>query len=166
MSLYEEWKNYIEEHSQTEEEQDAFWQQYCLEEKVLYQDILKNKRAVIEGKVSELAAESKMVLPQFMGFLDGINESIVTPLDLAETQEDSQIRLEIDFAMLYKNMLAVPAEWLYELEEWDNIFSLAEREDLTKEFKRSKTVVKGEKVGRNDPCPCGSGKKYKKCCGR
>ena len=24
----------------------------------------------------------------------------------------------------------------------------------------------GQKVGRNDPCPCGSGKKYKKCCGR
>jgi len=29
----------------------------------------------------------------------------------------------------------------------------------------AKTVVKGRKVGRNDPCPCGSGKKYKKCCG-
>jgi len=29
-----------------------------------------------------------------------------------------------------------------------------------------KPVVKGEKVGRNDPCPCGSGRKYKKCCGR
>ncbi|MDO5755876.1 MAG: preprotein translocase subunit SecA [Tissierellia bacterium] len=28
------------------------------------------------------------------------------------------------------------------------------------------TVVKGKKVGRNDPCPCGSGKKYKHCCGR
>ena len=29
------------------------------------------------------------------------------------------------------------------------------------------TVIReGEKVGRNDPCPCGSGKKYKKCCGR
>ena len=27
-------------------------------------------------------------------------------------------------------------------------------------------VKKGTKVGRNDPCPCGSGKKYKKCCGR
>ena len=25
---------------------------------------------------------------------------------------------------------------------------------------------KGKKIGRNDPCPCGSGKKYKKCCGR
>jgi preprotein translocase subunit SecA len=30
-----------------------------------------------------------------------------------------------------------------------------------KTFKR-----KEKKVGRNDPCPCGSGKKYKKCCGR
>ena len=30
------------------------------------------------------------------------------------------------------------------------------------------TTVKreGEKIGRNDPCPCGSGKKYKKCCGK
>ena len=27
-------------------------------------------------------------------------------------------------------------------------------------------VVNGPRVGRNDPCPCGSGKKYKKCCGR
>ncbi|MFB6240325.1 MAG: SEC-C metal-binding domain-containing protein, partial [Gemmatimonadota bacterium] len=25
--------------------------------------------------------------------------------------------------------------------------------------------VRREKVGRNEPCPCGSGKKYKKCCG-
>jgi preprotein translocase subunit SecA len=30
---------------------------------------------------------------------------------------------------------------------------------------KGKTVVKGKKVGRNAPCPCGSGKKYKKCCG-
>ncbi len=29
-----------------------------------------------------------------------------------------------------------------------------------------KQVIKGQKIGRNDPCPCGSGKKYKKCCGR
>lgn len=30
----------------------------------------------------------------------------------------------------------------------------------------NKPIVKGKKVGRNDPCPCGSGKKYKNCCGR
>jgi len=27
-------------------------------------------------------------------------------------------------------------------------------------------IVRGPKVGRNDPCPCGSGKKHKKCCGK
>ena len=27
-------------------------------------------------------------------------------------------------------------------------------------------IAGAAKVGRNDPCPCGSGKKYKKCCGR
>ncbi len=32
--------------------------------------------------------------------------------------------------------------------------------------KRKEAVAVGHKVGRNDPCPCGSGKKYKKCCGR
>lgn len=31
---------------------------------------------------------------------------------------------------------------------------------------KAQTAVKKTKVGRNDPCPCGSGKKYKKCCGR
>ena len=30
---------------------------------------------------------------------------------------------------------------------------------------KRKPVVANKKVGRNDPCPCGSGKKYKKCCG-
>ena len=35
------------------------------------------------------------------------------------------------------------------------------------EFVKDRPVVREEpKVGRNDPCPCGSGKKYKKCCGR
>ena len=32
--------------------------------------------------------------------------------------------------------------------------------------KVSNGPVKSEKVGRNDPCPCGSGKKYKQCCGK
>ena len=31
---------------------------------------------------------------------------------------------------------------------------------------KKKPVVNGETIGRNDPCPCGSGKKYKNCCGR
>ena len=34
------------------------------------------------------------------------------------------------------------------------------------ETKKSPKKADGSKVGRNDPCPCGSGKKYKNCCGR
>lgn len=166
MSLYEEWQNYLEENSKTQEEQNEFWEKYCSEEKVLYQKVLGNKMPIIEGKVEDLAKESNMIAPQFMGFLDGINESLVTALDLDTTELDTEIKLEIDFSKLYKNMLTVPAEWLYTLKEWDNILGKEERIELTKEYKRSKTVVNEFKVGRNDPCPCGSGKKFKKCCGR
>tara|TARA_A100001037_G_C15130809_1_gene628603 strand:- start:1442 stop:2683 length:1242 start_codon:yes stop_codon:yes gene_type:complete len=35
-----------------------------------------------------------------------------------------------------------------------------------KPIEKAQPVRVGEKIGRNDPCPCGSGKKYKKCCGK
>jgi len=62
-------------------------------------------------------------------------------------------------------MLQAKADYLYTLEEWNSILSEEKRQEITKAYKRSKTVVKEKKTGRNDPCPCGSGKKYKKCCG-
>jgi uncharacterized protein YecA (UPF0149 family) len=33
-------------------------------------------------------------------------------------------------------------------------------------YETAKPFIREPKVGRNDPCPCGSGKKYKKCCGK
>ena len=45
-----------------------------------------------------------------------------------------------------------------------NMFTNAAGEDTPK---RKTVILKNDqKVGRNDPCPCGSGKKYKACCGR
>lgn len=40
------------------------------------------------------------------------------------------------------------------------------RKEIRNDWRASKTIVREDKVGRNDPCPCGSGKKYKKCCGK
>ena len=57
-------------------------------------------------------------------------------------------------------------DWLYELPMWDEIFTPEKKKTLYMEQKKSGTIIKGAKVGRNDPCPCGSGKKYKFCCGR
>jgi preprotein translocase subunit SecA len=40
------------------------------------------------------------------------------------------------------------------------------KKDVFAEEEKKNQLIRAEKVGRNDPCPCGSGKKYKKCCGR
>jgi preprotein translocase subunit SecA len=50
-------------------------------------------------------------------------------------------------------------------------FAMAERQRAAAQAPQGEVKVKqirleGPKVGRNDPCPCGSGKKYKKCCGK
>ena len=63
-------------------------------------------------------------------------------------------------------MLDAKAEYLYTLAQWDGIFSEEKRKEIEKEYKESKIVRNDHKIGRNDPCPCGSGKKYKKCCGK
>ena len=62
-------------------------------------------------------------------------------------------------------MVEYKADHLYNLPQWKNIFSEEHMKVLYKGQKSSKTYVREEKIGRNDPCPCGSGKKYKKCCG-
>ena len=102
----------------------------------------------------------------FMGFIDGISESLKEDITLETIEADSTIKLDIDFEKLYYNMVEVEAHWLYNLPGWETILPAAKRKELQKAYKTSKTVVKEEKVGRNDACPCGSGKKYKKCCGK
>ena len=100
------------------------------------------------------------------GFLDGINDSLVVPNPIEEMEEDTVVSLAFDKEKLYKNMVAAKAEWLYELPQWDAVLSEEKRKELYKEQKRSTTIVKEKKVGRNEPCPCGSGRKYKQCCGK
>ena len=85
---------------------------------------------------------------------------------IEEMEEDTVVNLGFDKALLYKNMVAADADWLYELEEWNDIFDEETRKKLYKEQKSSTTIVKEAKIYPNDPCPCGSGKKYKKCCGK
>jgi uncharacterized protein YecA (UPF0149 family) len=63
-------------------------------------------------------------------------------------------------------MWQADAPHLYSLEAWDEVLSEDERLKISKDYKRSKIYHAPKKIGRNDPCPCGSGKKYKNCCGR
>lgn len=46
-----------------------------------------------------------------------------------------------------------------------NLVEEKKQEKIRREMPvRREPIVVGERAGRNDPCPCGSGKKYKKCC--
>jgi uncharacterized protein len=79
--------------------------------------------------------------------------------------EKTVVNLGFDKEKLYYNMVEAKADWLYQLPVWDKLLTEERRKELYWQQKRSNTIVKGKKIGRNDPCPCGSGKKYKYCCG-
>lgn len=153
------------EANMTPAQSQAFWKDYLEREKETYRYILENRIEKIEGKLAELAETFNMDPAVFTGFLDGINTSLKKELDLDALDEDTVLSAEIDFEKLYWNMHEAKADWLYNLKEWDGILPEERRKELTREFRQSKMAV-SNKVGRNDPCPCGSGKKYKKCCGK
>ena len=136
------------------------------EEKNIYAELLKKPDEVVTGTVKELAEKYDVSIMTMTGFLDGINDSLVEANPIEEMEEDTVVNLGFDKALLYKNMVAAEADWLYNLEEWEAIFDEETRKALYKEQKSSTTIRKDAKVYPNDPCPCGSGKKYKKCCGK
>ena len=166
MTLLEQWRE--KAYSQTADKGDLqrLWANYFEQEKAIYSELLKNKDDAVTGTVKELADRYKVDLMTMVGFLDGINESLVVSNPIEEMNEETKVSLEYDKEKLYKNMVAAGADWLYELTEWNDIFDEEKQKELYKEQKRSTTVVNEEKIYPNDPCPCGSGKKYKKCCGK
>jgi len=165
MSLYTEWTENLE-NIKTQQEYNDFFKDYMGKEAEYYKNILENKNPVVEGIIKDLAEKNDMNAVQFIGFLDGANNSFKELLVLEDLTEDSEIKAEFDFEKLLWNMHDAKAEWLYGMDEWNNIFDEEKRKQIKKDYNRSKIVINENKIGRNDPCPCGSGKKYKKCCGK
>lgn len=163
MSLYKQWEK-IAEDSYNQPNYEQFWKEYLGKEQKIYETILNAKNTKLEGTVKDLAASHGMDSVTFAGFLDGINTSLTVELDMESIEEDTVLDSTIEWEKLFYNMHDATAEWLYTLEGWDDILTVEKRKEIKKAYMATKTVVKGEKIGRNDPCPCGSGKKYKKCC--
>ena len=167
MTLLENWRQMAYQTERDARSEQMFWANYFNQEKGIYEQILSEPSQVIEGTVKELAQKYETEILIMTGFLDGINESLKeyqNPIDTME--EDTVVKIEIDPEKLYYNMVEAKADWLYNLPMWDEILTQEKRKELYKAQKASGTIVKGHKVGRNDPCPCGSGLKYKKCCGK
>lgn len=165
MSLLEEWRQRAYSQDTNQKQSQLFWANYFNLEKGVYEQLLEKPEEVVTGTVRSLAEKYGLDLMTMVGFLDGINDSLVTPNPIEEMDENTQVNLGFDKEKLYYNMVEAEADWLYGLEAWENLLTKERRKELYKQQKKSGTIVKGKKIGRNEPCPCGSGKKYKKCCG-
>lgn len=165
MSLYDDWN----ERAQAERapaDNQKFWDAYFDAETENYKKILDNPTSPFTGTLAELADTFDMDPTTFTGFLDGINTSLKKELKLDTVKLSTKLSLDVDLEKLYYNMLNAKADWLYTLPQWDHLLTSERRKEITKQFRSSKMYVNDQTIGRNDACPCGSGKKYKKCCGQ
>ncbi len=154
-TLLEQWRDIAYDESADRGQLQRFWGSYFQIEKEIYEQLLKDPDEEVKGTVKELAEKYGQEVMTMVGFLDGINESLKEENPIETMDEDTRVSLAFDKEKLYKNMVAAKADWLYELPQ-----------RMYKEQKESTTIRREKKIGRNDPCPCGSGKKYKKCCGK
>ena len=166
MTMLENWRNTAYGKDMNSRDGQMFWGNYFAIEKGIYEQLLANPDEIVTGTVKELAEKYGTDTFIMTGFLDGIDDSLVTKNPIDTMDENTVVSLQFDLETLYKEMVEAKADWLYELPQWNNLLSMERRKELYKEQKKSNTVVKEKKVGRNDPCPCGSGKKYKFCCGK
>ena len=161
MGLYQNWQDNLSKQSPTNAQKTL--EAYYDKEKDAYIQILSGKTQELTGKAADIAAALNLTPEEFGGFVDGINTSLQTAVDVDAMEADTEVTLQIVWNELYKNMHQAKADWLYTLKEWDGILTEEERVALLKEYRQSCQAI-SHKVGRNDPCPCGSGKKYKNCC--
>jgi len=97
----------------------------------------------------------------FNEMTDSIREDIVTTLYKIEIEDNRGI----DKDPILKNRLNYGQKSPFADAQKKAQAQKAQQQNTNKQ-KKQQTVVKKEEPGRNDPCPCGSGKKYKRCCGR
>nr|MDD6336038.1 SEC-C metal-binding domain-containing protein [bacterium] len=165
MGLQQQWEQLVEAASSDERAQQQFWGAYYAAETDAYKNILSQKRQKLSGTAKEVAASLGLETALFAGFCDGINTSLTAPVDLDALEEDAAVELDIDWEKLYYNMHEARAQWLYTLPEWDGVLDEGKRKQITADWRAAHVVKVEKKPGRNAPCPCGSGKKYKYCCG-
>ena len=172
MSYYTTWIEKSENNS-NEQEYIEYVNRYYTLEKSVYEKILgayPDNAEFLNGQLLALSRKfgfnaSNMEI--FVGFLDGIKSSLKNgdALDLESLTDESEISLDIDYEKLYYNMHDAKADWLYNIPSRKNILTEERMKEIT-HYYRVANIAHSDKIGRNDPCPCGSGKKYKNCCGK
>ena len=117
-TLLEQWQSIAYDETADRGQLERFWGTYFQIEKEIYEKLLSNPDEVVKGTVKELAEKYGQEVLTMIGFLDGINESLLVEVPLDTVEEDTVVSLAFDKERLYKNMVAAKADWLYELPQW------------------------------------------------
>lgn len=151
--------------------------------KAMY-DFFHNKMGFSDERADEMTADCVMsikcaVIPEENPMESAVNCLNFTGIEFTKFQEAEFIRLLRDLA----NNTRLGCNRGFTPNELADRFGFGKRKTIAgisakksgRSFNTSEiglvdfthdSIITGSKVGRNDPCPCGSGKKYKKCCGR
>ena len=140
-TILEQWRAIAYDQQADRNKLQRFWANYFNIEKGIYEQLLSNPDEVVTGTVKELAEKYGQEVLTMVGFLDGINDSLKIPNPIETMDENTKVSLCFDKELLYKNMVDARADWLYELPQWDEIFTPEKRKELYLEQKKSGTVV-------------------------
>ncbi len=142
---------------------DSFWM-----------DHLEHMEHIREGigfqgyaQIDPLVAYKKEAFNAFQALLANINRSVSTAIFKVELVSPLETAIEAPPENNLKDLNYSGAEETsgFDVLPAEEIKNIAENRDGESQSQRP-VVNKNKNIGRNDPCPCGSGKKYKKCCGR
>ncbi|MDR1815196.1 MAG: hypothetical protein LBR00_00735, partial [Clostridiales Family XIII bacterium] len=110
-SLEKQWLDLLGK--QTKQTMPEFWSKYSDVEKKLYAYLLKQENLAWKGVFSEMADVLHIDKVWFMGWLDGMNDSLVTPIeDLEAVTTETELDIQADPEKLYWNMHAADADHL------------------------------------------------------
>ncbi len=139
-----------------------------------YDDVLNKQRTAVYTRREEMLmagapTQALAALDMFwMGHLEDM-ESLRDSVQLrAHGQRDPLIEYRREGHMLYQQMIGGFERWMEENEARFKIEDSGIRPSIPSSpiMNHESEIKNHNKVGRNDPCPCGSGKKYKRCHGR
>lgn len=139
-----------------------------------YDDVLNKQRTAIYEKRQKMLESG--VIPQIFGMLDALWMSHLENMEAlresvrlrAYGQHDPLVEYRRESNMMYKEMVANFEKWMEENKEKieESSKSQISISNQNENLKLKIENFQSNKIGRNDPCYCGSGKKYKKCHGK
>lgn len=114
------------------------------------------------GQRDPLIEYKREAFNMFTGLMENVRSSIVnTIFKISAAISQSQAAAAQPAGMAKQNLQFKGAT-----DEVEQFGAAKKAQSGEKEEQKQSPIVNQDKVGRNDPCPCGSGKKYKKCCGK